>query len=228
MFIKLVSSLLACTSILALYYDYVNRKSFQENFPKKNKVGKKLLLTGFLSIGSGLNGLSDKPKISVNGKIFNIDKCPVFKIDTVTLKNKLLGYHNLSTNTDFLSYELTTPIQQSYWIIRNNFEFFSPHAKFNNKLIVLKKNAVVHYTNTHTHYLNYHKRLVENYIPNNSKVTIFAKEINDVYRAEFIGNKREVLNDIAIKYYGISDTYTSFWVGTLIGSLFYLVYIIKN
>ncbi|XWV25027.1 hypothetical protein QJ856_gp0751 [Tupanvirus deep ocean] len=210
--ITTISGLFGCITAYGLYCDYNNRLLFNNEFMQTKQINDKMLIVGTIT-NESINGLHDN-----NYKFVDILSYPIFvhdnplyKIDSYT-KNKIKFYdYNVPSrnkNSKFHFYPRHKVRFVEYWNTNNLFDFISPVLKFNEMPLIIKNNCKIHYTKGKSHYISNDKYVIEKYIPNNSEITIFANKKNDTYRAESIGSTKNVIDDIAFKYYGISDVYT--------------------
>jgi hypothetical protein len=221
----LISSLIGCVSIIGLYYDYQNRKKFKKDINSMIKIGSNEVFEGIIS--SHPNVI---PKFESNDLSYPILlNNPIHQIDT--MDKKYLVFHSYEPNVYYPLYPTHYRIRLSiekYWTKYTNLFHISPDISFNNIVLIFKNNTKIYYTESKVHYVDHHKKIIEKYIPNNSMITIFGRKgrksnKNELYYiVEIIGSRKKVLDDIAFRYYGISNIFTFLLYCFSISSLCFL------
>lgn len=206
MLLKFLSGMIGCISVYGLYCDYQNRQSFKNNFLFVYELDNKKMIEGEI-----INNLSGEH--------------PLHRIDA-NIKRKTIYYEpyfNQKNNTNFFTPK--THIFE-YWDNKNKLNFISSNINFNDFRIFFEKNAKIHYTNYKICNMSSDGMTVEKFIPSKSLITIFGsfeqKEIPH-YCVEFLGPKRKVLNDIAFKYFNISNEFTFLLMSCTIVSFYFLI-----
>lgn len=205
-----LSSLFGCISLYGLYFDYCNRKYFKNNFYPDCEIDGKKIFEGLVITGRIFQTKTYPFIIFQNHPFYCVD---TYKKHFYTEQIKNKNFFHLSK----------IHIADYYWDVRNIYNYISPNIKFNDIDMYIDKNSLIHYTRNKIYCINDNKKIMVNYIPNNSIITIFAVleenkiagKIHQKYRVEFIGPKDKIIEDIAYKYYGISDNLTF-----LLGSIF--------
>lgn len=209
----IISGAAISASIFGLYTDYEMRKEFDKKFFPTKRIDENQLFTGIIS--------SD-------------NSCLVaYKLDKYVKKKKIRNFYR-PIKDNFVSipnchvagrsYAAILPIEPlDSWEHNNVITYLSSSLKFNNFDLLINNKTIINYLNNKVYYSWNKEMFVENYIPNNSEITIFGKKINDnTYDALFIGKEKDVLNSVAKKYFGINDTKTFFLVFVLVisGTIF--------
>lgn len=191
----IVGFICGCICAYSSYCDYQNRKKFLIEFMSTKQIGnKKLFIDNIIC-----DKLSDKSKIIYDRKVYINKKCMKYYDD----------YSLINTNLEDYYYK-NYPIKiYNYWKKNDFFHYIYPSLVFNNQRLILTKNSHIHYTEQKYEILSGNKIQIENYIANNSKIAVFGENNNNnELVVEYIGKQKNVLNDIARKYYGINDMYT--------------------
>ena len=198
-----IALLFGSISAYGIYCDYFNRKNFRLNFWINNQTNEKKFLTGKI----------------INDDCDNINRNPIHSVD---LYNKKCIKYNIFSNDVpiFLNSKknfLISPSSQikkkdleklDYWKKTNISNYMSPHMKFYDYSLIIDKNTIIHHTKKKIIWTNCNKYTVEQYIPNNSTISIFATQKDNNLLVELIGSYDKVLKEIANKYYNISNSYT--------------------
>jgi hypothetical protein len=112
----------------------------------------------------------------------------------------------------------------NYWSRIESLSKTAPEIKINEitDLIITDKTKIF-YSKSDIDYPYFNKKIVKNFIPNNSTISIFGRlNINKKYVADYLGLKEEVISEIAYRYYHISDARTSiYFILLLLSFIFY-------
>lgn len=227
-------------SIIGISCDYFNRRNFinnfinngMENYNKKNNIRKKIY-HGILKIKTQPNICHDGEtpqdhNSRINYVLTNYDQPvayhkEIYKIifHKKTKENYLWpGQHFFLNET---KYHLDTNIS---FIERQpilKIDHIEPSLLFNNVPIFITNESKFFCTNREQYFDN--EYLVKTkYIPNNSRLAIFSaidKSNGQIkYVPEFIGSNQNVINEIAWKYYYVSNKLTYIMIAMLNMSLF--------
>ncbi|XWV26282.1 hypothetical protein QJ857_gp0793 [Tupanvirus soda lake] len=235
MITTVISGLFGCITAYGLYCDYENRLLFNNQFMRTKKINDKMLIVGTLTNEFYNESEHDNYK-SVDllpYPIFVYDN-PIYKIDS-HIKNKIkfhdydLPSKNFNKNSRFRFRPRHNVRIVEHWITNNLFDFISPILKIDGTPMVMKNNCKIHYTKIKSHYIDNDKYIIEKYIPNNSQVAILTNKKNDTFNVESIGTINDVVNDVALKYYGICDGYTAgLCIGLCVSVICFVGSLVKN
>ena len=245
MFEVFLSGFVGCGSLYGLICDWNNRKKFAAEFLSNTQIGNKRIFEGKITSDNYSTQLD-----TVNVPF--LEWCqyhPLLKIDLHNKKDTIYHYYNHGRCPDIMSCNFYLGHHcvriSEQWDTENILSFQTPDIKLNGIEMILDCTSKILYTNFKDHYISHSKTINEQYIPNNSTVTVFGSMQNTMQslddnnnntqmllpqekklRAKYIGSRQNVLNEIAYDYYGISDgltaMLTSAFIISVIGTLFLL------
>jgi hypothetical protein len=198
------SALIGFASIAFLGRDFKRRQNFNE-FKKTNKTDDGCqLLEGTIRSNTPLNNTLDQT-----------DKLAIIKTET-QIKSYHTYYDRVSLKGNDL--KIKFPVQETVVRWKNNGMSLSiaPNIKFNEIPIYFPNNAIFHWDSSLT-VKNGDIRKVHSVIKNGSIKTILAEKTTSTnddanhkteYRVEMIGNREQVISDVKLHKYGISDWLT--------------------
>lgn len=221
----LIPSLIGCISIIGIYNDYQIRKKFRNDLKSKIRIGHNEIHEGTIFSNSTTIPIFKSKELSYD---IPLDS-PIHKIETRT--RRYLLFHNYKSNTsDSSNSNQLNLVIEEYWETNTEMYHISSGIYFEDVYfeksdITLKNNAIIHYTENKMHYVNNNKKILEKYIPNYSNVTIFGHKNNEgSYKVKIIGSRKEVIDDIAFRYYGISNSFTFLLLLISVSSVFSIFY----
>ena len=213
-----LSSICCCAAAYGLYCDHTTRALFETDFMFYNQIDDKMLITGIITNDNVKSCDIDCSCIYHGLKYPICTTNPIHTADAYVGVQDCIKYerydYNVNVNNKknyfvdlyrFPRYRIKTI---NFWKNYNLCKYVSPFIKFNNKPLKIINEHKINYTMSETHYIGNKSYVIEKYVPDNSEITIFASQVDDCYEAEFIGTKKQVLNDIATKYYGVNDITT--------------------
>ena len=231
-------------SSYGLYNDYLNRKKFKTEFLQMGQFKDGMILDGMILDGTITSNRTHT--IDFKNDFNNIDvvlgNCckkynPIQKIDSYN-KNNIYRDFKYFGHIPYCRANMV-----DHWYIKNIFTYTAPNIKFNGINMIFDKNSKIFYNNCEHHYTSENTFICENYIPNNSTVTVFGSIRNmdsknlgrdvDYPRGEelivkYIGSKEDVIDKIAFEYYNISNSMTALFGISLILSITGILYFIKK
>lgn len=210
-----------------LYVDYHNRKKFDRL--DKIEINGKSIVEGIIT---NQDETFNKP--------LDIFRCPFYTLDSLynyQTRYYIINRQNVNSMVNFMKKKPILFAERQYslfshWKHQNIFTYQSDNCNIDDMKIRVDKNTKINYTERKIHHTSKKEIMVERYIPDKSKITIFGKVEDDtngkINYVEFIGNKNDVVADIKYKYYGISDGGTIFVVCTLLASIMSFGFCLKN